>query len=623
MNLANPTPICKPPIPFPFAFATMDPVVTPVAIAFGPTAIIWAESETAIFFPSADEPEPSPHALAVEAQMAPRALYRAAQHPSARTAQITQWAAARAEAGRGAWVERARAVPIEAEARRRGLHLRRQGQELVGPCPVCRDGDDRFAINPKKQVWNVRTCCNTGGRDALSLVAFIDRLDLTAAEDFRRACETLTGEAGPSAPPLAKRGDYPGKPDIVETFGYTNENDELVYQRQRVEFIGEDGQRILKGSKPDKQFWQRRPDPNRPGKFINKIDGVERLPFRLPELLNDLSFERTVFVVEGERKANLLRSWGIPATCGTKDWPAYLSKHFKDADVVILPDNDKPGMDYANKVAASLVAVGARVRVLNLPGLDAKGDIVDWAEAGGTPEQFHALVDRDARPWVAPQGNGLDHDDLYIPPGDEAVLPAIPDPVTMSADAWLKRDIPPRDHLLGGVFSTTSRWFGYGKTGIGKTLYGMCMGGGMSKGQGFLNWAGQRPARVMYLDGELPVETFKERMQLIVARYGEGLPFYGYNRDDLGGVMPPLNTEEGQKWLWRVIDSLGPDAVFFELNYVAPRREFVRRGALETDASSCARALHSAHRATLVQSCKRLRKKLRHENARMGDGYRF
>jgi hypothetical protein len=54
------------------------------------------------------------------------------------------------------------------------------------------------------------------------------------------------------------------------------------------------------------------------------------------------------------------------------------------------------------------------VRVLELPGLDAKGDVVDWAAAGGTPEQFHALVDRDARPWQAPEGNGLDHGEAEL-----------------------------------------------------------------------------------------------------------------------------------------------------------------------------------------------------------------
>jgi hypothetical protein len=40
----------------------------------------------------------------------------------------------------------------------------------------------------------------------------------------------------------------------------------------------------------------------------------------------------------------------------------------------------------------------------------------------------------------------------------------------------------------------------------------MDMAAAIATGKNFLNWTGQRPARVMYLDGELPIETFKERM---------------------------------------------------------------------------------------------------------------
>jgi DNA N-6-adenine-methyltransferase (Dam) len=68
----------------------------------------------------------------------------------------------------------------------------------------------------------------------------------------------------------------------------------------------------------------------------------------------------------------------------------------------------------------------------------------------------------------------------YEAPGAALDLLPIPDPATISVSAWIKRKIAPRDHLLGGVMCTTSRWFCYGKTGIGKTLFGMCMGGGMS-----------------------------------------------------------------------------------------------------------------------------------------------
>ena len=149
-----------------------------------------------------------------------------------------------------------------------------------------------------------------------------------------------------------------------------------------------------------------------------------------------------------------------------------------------------------------------------------------------------------------------------LPNGDWRALPPPPDRDSLSLAAWLKREIPPRDHLLGGVMCTTSRWFVFGETGIGKTL--LFMDATTAAAIAFLKWAGQRRARVMYVDGELPIETFKERMQLIAARYGDDIQFYGYNREDLGDDgLPPLNTEQGQNWLRREIDAIKPDLIIF------------------------------------------------------------
>ena len=68
-----------------------------------------------------------------------------------------------------AWIDRARAVPIEAEIKRRGIPLKRNGAERVGPCPKC-GGDDRFSINPKKNVFYCRRCDVGGdGPEAVSL----------------------------------------------------------------------------------------------------------------------------------------------------------------------------------------------------------------------------------------------------------------------------------------------------------------------------------------------------------------------------------------------------------------------------------------------------------------------
>jgi hypothetical protein len=58
-------------------------------------------------------------------------------------------------------IARARAVPIATLVA--GLKLRRSGAELVGPCPVCNDGDDRLQIHTRKNVFFCRQCNPKGG----------------------------------------------------------------------------------------------------------------------------------------------------------------------------------------------------------------------------------------------------------------------------------------------------------------------------------------------------------------------------------------------------------------------------------------------------------------------------
>ena len=76
-------------------------------------------------------------------------------------------------------IERARSVPIQDEVARRGIKLRRSGAELIGPCPAC-GGDDRFAINIRKQVFNCRGCGAKG--DVIDLVCFLDGCGFGAAK---------------------------------------------------------------------------------------------------------------------------------------------------------------------------------------------------------------------------------------------------------------------------------------------------------------------------------------------------------------------------------------------------------------------------------------------------------
>src|SRR6516165_10035464 len=80
-------------------------------------------------------------------------------------------------------VELARRADIVGVAERLGARLKKSGGEWIGPCPVC-GGRDRFAINPRKGLFNCRGC-GIGG-DAIALVMHAEGCD------FRKAVERLT-----------------------------------------------------------------------------------------------------------------------------------------------------------------------------------------------------------------------------------------------------------------------------------------------------------------------------------------------------------------------------------------------------------------------------------------------
>ena len=283
------------------------------------------------------------------------------------------------------WVQRAKAVPIEREIERRGLKLRRIGLERVGACPKC-GGDDRFAINIKKQVFNCRGCGAAG--DVIQLVEHLDGVDFTTA------CNTLTGQPPPKA--NGKNGKDTSKKVVTKSFEYLDADGNVAFVVDRIQFQKPDGSFVLRDGKADKAFRQRQPDPDRPGRWINNVTGAPIVPYHLPGVLEAIGAGHPILIVEGETKADLLWSWGVAATCnagGSKKWKPEHSAFLRGADVVLLPDHDGVGWEHVSLVGASLSGIAKRIRVLALTHAKAKDDIVNWAAEGGTREQLDAALE--------------------------------------------------------------------------------------------------------------------------------------------------------------------------------------------------------------------------------------
>jgi hypothetical protein len=212
---------------------------------------------------------------------------------------------------------------------------------------------------------------------------------------------------------------------IEKTYSYVDEQGTELYQAVRYR---------------PKGFSQRRPDGH--GDWIHNLDGVRRVLYRLPEILEAIANGRPVCIAEGEADVEVLWEHGYPATTnamGAKKWQETYSQALKDAtDVVIFGDNDDDGRAHVAQVSRSLRRVGITARVAQLNGLPEKGDVRDWL-------QTHTQEDLDR---VVAEAIAVE-----TTPEDQEKTPRVWEVFSL-ADAYLPRE--PQVELVQGLFQLPS-----------------------------------------------------------------------------------------------------------------------------------------------------------------------
>jgi hypothetical protein len=221
-------------------------------------------------------------------------------------------------------------------------------------------------------------------------------------------------------------GESNGKPRIVATYDYCDEAGVLRYQTVRF---------------CPKDFRQRRPDGR--GGWIWNLKGVNRLLYRLPELLASPIAE-TVFGCEGEKDADNVARLGLTATCnplGAGKWMKCYNEALRGRPVVLLPHNDPAGRAHMADVRRHLDGVAASVKILTLPDLPDRGDVSDWLAAGGTKERLlemaAATSQEDSRrnPPKQPKKRGFVRRAQYKPFPVDALPPILNEYVAASVAA--------------------------------------------------------------------------------------------------------------------------------------------------------------------------------------------
>ncbi|MFZ4382657.1 MAG: AAA family ATPase [Sandarakinorhabdus sp.] len=121
----------------------------------------------------------------------------------------------------------------------------------------------------------------------------------------------------------------------------------------------------------------------------------------------------------------------------------------------------------------------------------------------------------------------------------------------LTCGEFLAKQFPPREMLLDPILPKKSISMLFGPRGLGKTFMAMGIALAAASGGSFLGWTAPRPAKVLYIDGEMPASLMQDR----VARAIKNLDrpelakqnLFILSADEIGRSLPDLGSEDGRK----------------------------------------------------------------------------
>lgn len=387
----------------------------------------------------------------------------------------------------------------------------KRGEQTMVRCPGHDDGEASLHVAPGTTQPVIMTCHAGCTLDVILGESGID-LDAILAEGFddNRANDEWT-PAGPAS----------------HRYRYTDEQGNLLYEVLRVP---------LPGGK--KTFRQRHPDVAARSGWAWSMDGVRRVLYRLPEVLKAKIDGRIIYIVEGEKDVESLRSKGEIATTspmGAGKWHEDYTQALAGANIVIIPDADATGRAHARAVRESLVAAGCSVAVRE--AMSGCKDITDHFAAGGT---LDTLVETVPEVEEKRESYGVD------------ILQAI------------ERVIAPASFVIPAVLARGDRLLITGFEGHGKSTLLRQLA--VQAAAGIHPWTGlDMPAqKVLFIDSENHPDQVLESWQDLVglcAKHDHPVKEGALTILEEWDKDLDLTAEEGHAWMIERVHAYKPDLI--------------------------------------------------------------
>lgn len=245
-------------------------------------------------------------------------------------------------------------------------NAKKTGNGFTALCPAHDDQNPSLSISEGDGGKILLKCFAGCPTDAIVNASGLEMKDLFRDNGSFTPIVRLNGNGSTGPAKAAKSAKTPKV--IAAVYEYTDADGEILYENVRYE---------------PKDFRQRRPDGD--GGYIYNLDGIDRVPYLLPELLDEIkNGAEDIWFTEGEKDADNLRLLGLTAT-SFKNWTQTLNPYIKGVHAVLFADHDKSGKKQVNDAAGIIANASKSVKVIDLfadePLPDKHGkDVSDWID---------------------------------------------------------------------------------------------------------------------------------------------------------------------------------------------------------------------------------------------------